>query len=355
MDNTTYDENKKRLYTQKIRALLQELPTCCGTFLRGIESQTSVLTRYGYAVDLKGFFDYLTKESEKFKEKKVTELTLKDIDQVRALDIELYLERLSFYTKGNREIVNQERAKSRKLSSLRSFFKYFYKREMLSSNPASLVDAPKLHDKSIIRLEPNEVANLLDTVDNGDGLTKRQQQYHEFTKVRDLAIITLFLGTGIRISELVGIDIDHVDFSNNEFLITRKGGNQDTLGFGDEVRAALLQYLLQREQIQPVEGSENALFLSIQRKRISVRAVELLVKKYASTAVPLKKISPHKLRSTYGTMLYHETGDIYLVADVLGHKDVNTTKKHYADTSKERRRIAARVIKLREEDSTSDD
>jgi site-specific recombinase XerD len=255
MDNTTYDENKKRLYTQKIRALLQELPTCCGTFLRGIESQTSVLTRYGYAVDLKGFFDYLTKESEKFKEKKVTELTLKDIDQVRALDIELYLERLSFYTKGNREIVNQERAKSRKLSSLRSFFKYFYKREMLSSNPASLVDAPKLHDKSIIRLEPNEVANLLDTVDNGDGLTKRQQQYHEFTKVRDLAIITLFLGTGIRISELVGIDIDHVDFSNNEFLITRKGGNQDTLGFGDEVRAALLQYLLQREQIQPVEGS----------------------------------------------------------------------------------------------------
>lgn len=87
----------------------------------------------------------------------------------------------------------------------------------------------------------------------------------------------------------------------------------------------------------------------MQKKRIGVRAVEKLVKKYASQVTTLKKISPHKLRSTYGTTLYRETGDIYLVADVLGHSDVNTTKKHYAQQSDDNRRRAARIVKLREE------
>ena len=87
----------------------------------------------------------------------------------------------------------------------------------------------------------------------------------------------------------------------------------------------------------------------MQKKRIGVRSVEKLVKKYASQVTTLKKISPHKLRSTYGTTLYRETGDIYLVADVLGHSDVNTTKKHYAQQSDDNRRRAARIVKLREE------
>jgi site-specific recombinase XerD len=97
-----------------------------------------------------------------------------------------------------------------------------------------------------------------------------------------------------------------------------------------------------------VEGHEDALFLSMQNKRITVRAVENLVKKYSSTVTSLKKITPHKLRSTYGTSLYRETGDIYLVADVLGHKDVNTTRKHYAALEEDRRRKAAKAVTLRE-------
>lgn len=212
-----------------------------------------------------------------------------------------------------------------------------------------MVDLPTIRDKAIIRLEPNEVADLLDVVQNGDGLTEKQKAYHNKTQKRDLAILTLFLGTGIRISELVGIDIDDINFSSNEFSIIRKGGKQDILVFGDEARAALLDYMLEREKIQAQEGHEQALFLSLQRTRLTVRAVENIVEKYAKIAVPLKKISPHKLRSTYGTNLYNETGDIYLVADVLGHKDVNTTRKHYAAVSEDRRRLAAKVIKLRED------
>ena len=205
-----------------------------------------------------------------------------------------------------------------------------------------------IRDQAIIRLEPDEVAKLLDVVQEGDGLTEAQKKYHKRTQARDLAILTLFLGTGIRISELVGIDMDDINFSANEFSVLRKGSKQDILVFGDEARSALLDYLLERERITPQAGHEEALFLSLQNRRISVRAVENLVKKYAQLVTPLKNISPHKLRSTYGTTLYRETGDIYLVADVLGHKDVNTTRRHYAATSQDNRRKAARVVKLRE-------
>ena len=246
-------------------------------------------------------------------------------------------------------VENNERAKSRKLSAIRALFKYLYKKELIKTNCAALVDTPKLHEKAIIRLEANEVADLLDSAEQGSGLTKAQRRYHDTTKLRDVAILSLFLGTGIRISELVGIDMNDIDFTKNEFVITRKGGNQETLAFGPEVQIALTDYLEERKTVIPLPGHESAFFLSMQRKRITPRAVENLVKKYAKVATPLKKITPHKLRSTYGTMLYQESGDIYLVADVLGHKDVNTTRKHYAAMTEDKSRLAAKYIKLREE------
>ena len=119
--------------------------------------------------------------------------------------------------------------------------------------------------------------------------------------------------------------------------------------FGSEVEQALRRYLEVRAGITPLAGHEHALFYSTQRKRIGVQAVENLVKKYARQVTTTKKITPHKLRSTYGTALYQSTGDIYLVADVLGHRDVNTTKKHYAAIDDSRRRKAAGAVKLRED------
>lgn len=166
---------------------------------------------------------------------------------------------------------------------------------------------------------------------------------------RDVAILTLFLGTGIRISECVGLNLKDVDFETNSFKVVRKGGNEAILYFSDEVASALKQYISDRNQrLENAKKQETALFLSLQDSRISVRAVQNLVKKYSSIAAPLKKISPHKLRSTYGTALYRETKDIYVVADVLGHKDVNTTKKHYAAISNDIRREAANKVKLRD-------
>ena len=207
---------------------------------------------------------------------------------------------------------------------------------------------PKLHDKEIVRLDPNEVAILLDQVEDGTKMTKSQMKFHDKTKVRDLALLTLLLGTGIRVSECVGLDISDVDFDNLAIKVRRKGGYEDVVYFGEEVEEALLSYLDQRKHMSPMSGHEDALFLSLQNRRMAVRSVENLVKKYASLVTTTKKITPHKLRSTYGTTLYQETGDIYLVADVLGHKDVNTTRKHYAAMKDDHKRKAAKTVKLRE-------
>lgn len=236
------------------------------------------------------------------------------------------------------------------MSALRSFYGYYFKRQIIRKNPTLLVEMPKMHEKAIIRLDTDEIAMLLDYVDHGgDNLTGQRKAYFEKTKNRDLAILTLLLGTGIRVSECVGLDLQDIDFKNNGITVTRKGGNQMVVYFGEEVENALKTYLYTtRKQTVPLSGHENALFLSTQRKRMGVQAVENMVKKYAREVTPNKKITPHKLRSTYGTALYKETGDIYLVADVLGHKDVNTTKKHYAAIDEDRRRQAAGAVKLRE-------
>ena len=353
--NDAFQRDKAKQNVLKLRALLRELPDFCFEFFRGIEPNTTLLTQIGYAYDLRIFFTFLTQElSDEFESSAICDITLKDLARIKPIHIEMYLEYLTYYFKdddqpGTRsEYENHNAGKKRKLSALRSFFDYYFKKEKLPNNVIALVDMPKIHEKAIIRLEVDEVANLLDLVENGDGLTETQQKYHQYTRSRDLAMLSLFLGTGIRISECVGLDIDHFDFNVNGFTVYRKGGNQSILYFGDEVRKALLDYLEERKNIDPKPGHENAFFLSMQKRRISNRAVQNLVKKYTKIIAPLKNISPHKLRSTYGTNLYQETGDIYLVADVLGHKDVNTTRKHYAALSDEKRRMAAKAVKLRE-------
>ena len=145
----------------------------------------------------------------------------------------------------------------------------------------------------------------------------------------------------------MGLDIQDLDFDNGNMRIIRKGGNEDLVYFGEEAEEMLQNYMDERLTMEPEPGHENALFISQKNTRITVRSVERLVKKYASTATA-KKITPHKLRSTYGTSLYQETGDIYLVAEVLGHKNVNTTRKHYAAMAEDNKRKAAKVIRLRE-------
>ena len=346
----TYHEQTDVDNTLRLRDVLKTLPPFCRDFFRAIEPRTTTKTRISYAYDIRIFFQFLLEQNPAFKDWSMDAFTVEVLDQITAVDLEEYEEYLKVYQAGDKTETNGERGLKRKMSSLRSFYAYYFKREMIHTNPTVLVDVPKIHQKSIIRLEADEVALLLDYIEHGgDELTGQKKVYYEKTKDRDLALVTLLLGTGVRVSECVGLDIEDVDFKNNGIKVTRKGGNEMVVYFGPEVEKALKNYLEVRKNIIPVEGHEHALFYSTQRKRIGVQAVENLVKKYARQVTTTKKITPHKLRSTYGTALYQETGDIYLVADVLGHKDVNTTKKHYAALDDSRRRQAATAVKLRED------
>lgn len=342
-----YYNEQDRLNTMRIRKIQNELPKFCKKYFRSIEQTTSTRTRLGYAYDIRTFFEYLQTINPDIKKSKLSDISIDILEAVSREDIEEYLEYLSLYHKNDSTISNSEQGKKRKMSALRNMYSYFCKAEMVSKNPAELVSMPKLHENEIIRLEPNEVAILLDQVESGEHLSKAQLKYHAKTKLRDTTIITLLLGTGIRVSECVGLDLTDIDFDNNGMHIHRKGGNNTVIYFPDEVRTLLIEYIEQRKSIITCEGSENALFLSLQNKRITVKSVENLVKKYAQKVTTVKKITPHKLRSTFGTTLYKESGDIYLVADVLGHKDINTTRKHYAAQDDDNRRRAAKMIKLR--------
>ena len=280
MATLSYHEQKDIENIKKLRELQKELPSFCSDFFRGIETSTSTRTRIAYAYDLKIFFQFLKTANPGTFDNPSHTLTPSDLEKLTVTDLEEYIDYLKCHPSDtNEDVINTERGLMRKVSSLRSFYSYFFRNERIEKNPAALVRMPKLHEKEIIRLEIDEVAKLLDEVEEGDKLTEKQKLYHERTKVRDLAMMSLLLGTGIR---------------------------------------------------------------------VSVRSVENLVKKYAKLVTPLKKITPHKLRSTYGTSLYRETGDIYLVASVLGHNDVNTTRKHYAAQEEERRRSARNVVRLRE-------
>ena len=359
MDNyTDYNDNKKVTYHEqtdisnilKLRAVLKTLPDFCKDYFRAMDPLTTTKTRISYAYDIRIFFQFLLDENPAFKDCSMKDFTVDVLDQLKAVDIEEYQEYLKVYKNGDKTETNGERGLKRKISALRSFYAYYYKHEFIQTNPTVLVDVPKTHEKSIIRLDADEVAMLLDYIEHcGDELTGQKRVYYEKTKERDLAIITLLLGTGIRVSELVGLNVDDVDFRNNGLHLIRKGRKEMTVYFGNEVADALEQYMEgSRKLIIPKEGHEDALFYSMQRRRIGVQAVQNLVKKYAKEVTPLKKITPHKLRSTYGTALYQETDDIYLVAEVLGHSDVNTTRKHYAAMSDTRRRQAAGKVVLRE-------
>ena len=345
---TSYSDQRRMEIVEHTRSLLSELPNDVYDYILAISDSTQPLTRLGYVRDLRLFFTYLQKENPKFSTKPMLAWTSDDFALITARDITMFLDYLTLYfNEADEMLSNHELGKQRKFYSVRAFFKWMYKQQKLKNDVTALVDAPKRHEKPILRLDIEEVKRLLKTVADGEALSGRQKAFHRLTAARDLAMVTLLLGTGIRVSECAGLDIDDVNLENGSFLVTRKGGNQAILYLPDEVLPVMRDYMDVRMEIEAAPGDEQALFLSLQKRRMNIRSIQNMVKKYAAIAAPLKKrISPHKLRSTFGTNLYNETGDIYLVADQLGHSDINTTRRHYAAMSEDRRRMAASHVHL---------
>ena len=246
----SYHEQEDIENTKRIRGILKELPPFCTDFFRGIEPRTSARTRLAYAYDLKTFFDFLKQANPELKSKKLRDLPLSLLDKIKLMDLEEYMEYLKCYSTEKREdLMNTERGIMRKVSTVKSFYNYFYRTERIQNNPASLLQLPKIHEKEIIRLDVDEVARFLDEVEDGECLTEKQKAYHAKTKLRDLAMMTLLLGTGLRVSECVGLNINDVDFRNGGLRIHRKGGKEVIVYFGAEVEYALQDYLSEREHI----------------------------------------------------------------------------------------------------------
>ena len=355
----TYTEEIKKQNILKLRDLLGKMPPFCTDYFRGIAGSKEERTRVGYCRNILTFLQFITQMNPLYKNTAVKDLPLSILDEMTPADIDEYMEYLRYHEIDGVEYRNSEITIARNLSAISSMYSFFNKRQAIKNNPFNAVERPKLHDKAIVTLDQEQIFALMDIVDNTENMSTRQKNLHDRTVERDRAILSVFLGTGMRVSELVGLDITDIDFNNQTFRVIRKGGNEEYVYFGEEIYDALLYYLLTddpnddikvkspRESLLKDNPDEKALFLSLRGTRMAVRSVEVMVKKYSSKIQTNKKITPHKLRSTYGTALYQETGDIYLVADVLGHKDVNTTKKHYADQSNENRKRAANIVSLR--------
>ncbi len=351
--DSEFYKNKKNQQLLKLRELLEKLPPCARDYIHSKEVSVQTSTLVSYSYDLLAFFEYLKMNNPTLKSTEISKITYETLGLIQSEDImefQRYLE-LNVTEGDYRE--NGKKAIARKMAPLRGMYEYHYLHGNISSNPMLLVPLPRFRkDKNIIRMNNYEVQAILDAIEHGNAtMSDRQKAYADKTRYRDLAILTLLLNTGMRVSECYGLDLDDVDLKVNSIILVRKGGGQDQLYFGEDIHKALEDYLtLERCNCKVLEGHEKALFLSMRGSRLSVDAIENLVKKYARLVVPNKHITPHKLRSTYGTALYRETGDIRLVADVLGHNNINTTIDYYAAMEDEHKREAANAVDFRRED-----
>ena len=319
----------------KLEKGLTNLPDYVRDYFLSIQFTTTARTRYGYFTDINNFFSYVSE----VKEVPTQAITCEQLNSLDKRFYDTYLWYLSKYEKNGQIRTNSISSLRRKLSSLRNFFNFLVLENKISSCEFQKVKQPKLRKKEIVKLDDTERSDFLEAVDFMDGASKQQRKYHTLQGTRDMAIIYLLLSTGMRVSECVGINIEDVEMNKFSVRVLRKGLKEDTLYFSDTTHDYLQEYMIKRKGITPLPGHEDALFLSSQKRRITVRSVERLVKKYAQMSVPLKHITPHKLRSTYATRMNELTSDLMLVKNLLGHESVATTQLYVAQSEQAKKQV----------------
>lgn len=344
MGESIYQIEREKYERAKLSHILEELPEYMKRFFVSIDSTVTIKTQVAYAQDLKTFLLFEAKSNPILKNQKIKNIPLELFDKITPTDIEDYLSYLSGYDRNGEWRTNSKEAKQRKLAALRAFYKNFSKKGFLKSNPAAAVDMPTLDKKAIIALTEEEVKDLLSVVEDGYGLSKKQAELHKKTACRDVTIFSLLLGTGMRISELVGINLGDIDLGNKKIRVIRKGGDEEIICLSDELADKVEFYIeADRPKYIKSDNDEQALFMSLKGKRISIRQIQEMTKKYAEIAVPLKHITPHKMRSTFGSFIYNQTGDPALVAQMLGHASTDITMKRYAKMDTRRVEQAAEL------------
>lgn len=344
MAELTYKEIKSDQYEARIEKMLSTLPEFCDDFIFGIASAKPASTRYAYLVDIKVFLEYVIKKLPQYGVTEMKDFTLDIIEQITPKDMDKYLNYLSHYTSDGRDYLNTENGKLRKIASLSSMYKFFIRRNQLKNNPTLCLERPKVKNIQKVVLTDEEVEKLLSDIASGANLSAAQMRTHAKRKYRDLSIVILLLSTGMRVSELVGLNLSDVYFDTPDedeegnivysARVIRKGNKKDTVVFTEECMSFLRMYLeKERTELLKAAGKnpeeEPAMFISLKGNRMAANSVEHMVSDYSKGSIPLKHITPHKFRKTRGSNLYNATGDIELVRNILGHEEISTTSKHY--------------------------
>lgn len=334
-DNIIEKENKIHFECEDME---NNMPFFMRGFFSYLRGNVLPMTRHAYLNDIKLFFNYLINETDLTKAKIIKEIQLDEIDGIKAVDINMYIDYCRKYKVLDNDNIyiyeNSNKTLARKKSSISVLFKQLYREELISHNITdgfNPIRVPKSGEREIKALQDDEVMVMLDAVTNGTGLTKHQHHYWEKTKKRDKAILVIFLTYGLRLSELQQLNISSFNFSRGEFLIYRKRDKESIMPLNNSVTAVIYDYLDNERKSLLIEdeNNEDALFLSLQGNRMTERQIRDMVKKY--TSIPLHTsirggYSPHKLRATTATSLIGRGNSIFDVQALLDHEQVATTQ-----------------------------
>ena len=324
-------------------AVENNLPKFMKDYFIYLKGSVAVSTRLAYLEDIQFFTSYLVEMQELTSASNIKNITLDEFNNIKARDVNMFLgDYCSRYYKQSKNntlvFENNNRALARKKSSLSTLFKFLYRNDQLENNITdgfNPIKLPKPQPDAIKRLEIDEVAKMLESVENGNGLTDKEKVYWRKTKLRDKAILALFVTYGLRLNELRELNISSFNFSRGEFMIYRKRGKEVLMPINNTCELVIKDYIYNERTQSELLDDENkdALFLSLQNKRINPKAIRQLVKKYTSISMETsreKGYSPHKLRATAATSLIQNGFSIYDVQNLLDHDNVTTTQLYAA-------------------------
>lgn len=341
----------------KLMNFLSNLPDFVFDYIELAYNGESINTQIGYSIDIKTFLEYL----QKFKFKDIENLenfTVSHLEQVTLRDLNAFTSYLKEYETDTVTIDgkhvkrirrNSEHGINRKLSGIRGLFSYLYKNDLISQNITDKVDFKKVHQKMKRPLSTQETVNLLDVIYNGEKYySGRDLTEYLNRKQRDIALFTAYLGTGCRVSELINLDVTDVCFETSSFIVTRKGGDEQEIFMPVQVENELFSYMNERAENQKA-ADEKALFVSRLGRRMSAQGVEKILKKYCATVgiFDSDKARPHALRRTFACNLIADGIDIKMVAELMGHKNIEVTHKYYTQYAIEKRKEVMRGFDIK--------
>ncbi|MBU5306179.1 tyrosine-type recombinase/integrase [Clostridioides mangenotii] len=348
-DNIVIRDNK---LIDRCISVQNKLPNFMKDYFIYLKGSVAVTTRLAYLEDIHFFCEYLVETNDLTDATDVADITLEDFNDIKARDLNLFLGDYCgrYYKENGKNTIlyeNNNRALARKKSSISTLFKFLYRNEQIDSNITdglNPIKLPKPQPDAIKRLEIDEVAKMLDAVDTGQGLTDKEKVYWEKTRLRDKAILALFVTYGLRLNELRELNISSFNFSRGEFMIYRKRGKEVLMPINNTCETVVKEYIENERPNSELLSEEyrDALFLSLQNKRITAKAIRSLVKKYTSISMDTsrdKGYSPHKLRATAATSLIQNGFSIYDVQNLLDHDNVTTTQLYAAHKKNVKRDI----------------